>query len=157
MTSASSPRCATETARRPRGGFTLIEALIAISLSTVVCFTAFAAVRAASACVARCDRLGLENRLLRQGVETALDGLDFWQPYDDPADASRQPLRAAGGAHPFRPLTFDPRFSPSEPSNWWRGQATGNPGRRDGDFSRFTRLGHPEPEKAFLPAAIDGI
>ncbi len=140
-----------------RAAFTLIEALIAIALSIVICGAAYAALRATTQCVARAEQLGIENRLLRAGVGAAMDQLDFWTPWDDPTDPARQPLRGASFAAPFAPMTIDRDFAPSRPRAWWRGMPTGNPFTTYGDASRLARIGHPDPARRWLPETMTTV
>jgi len=89
-----------------RRGFTLLECLIAIALGVVAITTCFAGVRALTAAVATAGRLSLENALMRDAWSQAKHDVDFWTDLDDPADASRQALRASSGGIglPFTPM-----------------------------------------------------
>jgi type II secretory pathway pseudopilin PulG len=73
--------------------FTLIELLIAITLGMLLVYTAVAGFRVASQSVSLCNRLSLENALIRAGFQEAHQQLDFWTNVDDPEDAARQRLR----------------------------------------------------------------
>lgn len=105
-----------------RRGFTLIELMIAVSLSMMVMYTAFSAFRVVGQSVAATRRLSLENGMLRTGFMAALNELDYWDMYDDRSavPASANPLRAPG--KPFAPLmNFDPTRTPDDRETWWRG------------------------------------
>jgi prepilin-type N-terminal cleavage/methylation domain-containing protein len=104
-----------------RQAFTLIELLIAISLSSLIIYTAMAAFRTVSQSVTQSRRLAVENNLMRTGFYAALDELDFWDLYDDryAPDPATNPLRAAG--KPFNKLTYDSTKLASDPKRWWRG------------------------------------
>lgn len=85
---------------RRSAGFTLLELLIAIALATLLLLVAFHAVQAATRTMANVNRLALENRMMRAGVQAAFDDADFWTFYDDPLDPARQGLRGATQATP---------------------------------------------------------
>jgi hypothetical protein len=133
-------------ARPPRArgpaAFTLIELMISISLGLIILMTMMAGFRVASQSMTLANRMGTANQLMRLGVERAHEYLDFWQDYDDPDDASNQPLRAndMGGGLPFTPMNNVAKFSPnpskpelntgwdaeepwtmSDPRVWWHG------------------------------------
>ncbi|MBA3936057.1 MAG: prepilin-type N-terminal cleavage/methylation domain-containing protein [Planctomycetes bacterium] len=86
-----------------RRAFTLIEMLIAIALGLVLVYTAAAGLRVAAQTVTVANRLALENEIMRNGFEIALDEVDLWRAYDEPVDAMRQGQRSAGGIFcPFK-------------------------------------------------------
>ena len=94
-----------------RTGFTLIELMIAISLGLILMLTAFSGIRVTSQAITTTRRIAFENRLLRAGVEQALDEVDFWAATDDPEDTAKQPLRgteASGGFLPFTSFASTP-------------------------------------------------
>jgi prepilin-type N-terminal cleavage/methylation domain-containing protein len=109
-----------------RRGFTLIELMVSTALTATVCYTIFVAIRVAGQALTVSNRISLETRLMTTGVQAALEELDFWRYYDDPA--GDQPLRL--DKHPFFPQTFTAEdfncdFAPvRDPSdsyeNWWR-------------------------------------
>lgn len=105
----------------PRHAFTLIELMIAVTLSIVIVYTAFSAFRVAGQAVTTCKRMSIENGMMRTGFFVALEELDFWDLYDDrnATDPTTNPLRTAG--KPFCPVTWDPTKKPSDPKSWWRG------------------------------------
>ena len=89
--------------RNSRHAFTLIEVMIAIALGLVLIYTATAGLRVAAQTVTVANRLALENAIVRNGFEIALDEVDFWRAYDEPVDANRQVQRAPGGIFcPFK-------------------------------------------------------
>ena len=51
--------------RRPQGGFTLLELIIATSLSIVVVLLAYAAIRTAGKAVSSMERASIQNAMLR--------------------------------------------------------------------------------------------
>jgi hypothetical protein len=154
--------------KRSSTGFTLIEMMIAIGLGIVVCVTAFACARICSQAVTACNKLSLENTMMRVGFSAALDDLDFWTSYDDPDDASKQELRAKG--HPFYYSAsdvegnfsgeFTANFDQSKPANWWRGLGPCNDlegvrglgiGWDYGLASVFSKIDHSNPDARKLP------
>jgi type II secretory pathway pseudopilin PulG len=125
--------------------FTLIELLISIGLGTVIVLTSMAGLRMAAQTTSMANRLSLENAMLREGILSSLEQVDFWTQYDDPEDPGAQRLRAVDGARelglPFSPLKnawpkdrpnlssptlFEPdakKWSFHDPETWWRGCA----------------------------------
>lgn len=83
--------------RHGRHAFTLIELMIAIALGLVLIYTAAAGLRTAAQTVTLSNRLALENEIVRNGFELALDEVDFWHAYDDPTDPGRLGQRGAQG------------------------------------------------------------
>ncbi len=138
-------------------GFTLIEVLIAVALGAVIASTAFAALRLSLQATSAATRLSIENALMRAGLLASLDDVDFWTRYDDPADATRQRLRAVQGGQglPFTPMSqvmtyqkradheddrgWDPErpWLASDPATWFRANAA----ERDISDQRFGRYG----------------
>ncbi len=104
-----------------RRAFTLLELMIAVSLSIMVVYTAFAAFRTVGQSVTISRKLSLENGLLRAGFMAALNELDYWDLYDDrnAPDPTANPLRVVG--KPFAPLTYDPSRGEHDPKTWYRG------------------------------------
>jgi len=92
--SATSVRTSTAS-NSGRRAFTLLEVLIAITLSIFMVITVYSCFRVATATVTSCNRLSLENRLLAAGVVLALDDLDSWNDLDDAVDPLRQTLRTS--------------------------------------------------------------
>jgi prepilin-type N-terminal cleavage/methylation domain-containing protein len=98
---------------RGRGGFTLIELMIAMSLGLAIIYVAMAGFRAASQSITVVNQMAIENAIVRSGMSLAMDDTDFWLSYDDPFDvgnqAGRQSLRTApamaGGAMRGLPFT----------------------------------------------------
>jgi prepilin-type N-terminal cleavage/methylation domain-containing protein len=138
-----------------RAAFTLLEMMIAIALSLVVVYTAFAGLRVASQTMTLCNRLSVENGLMRVGFIAALEDLDHWSSYDSPGDTTQQPLRAMG--MPFAPLAYDPDFRMSEPKTWWRNFGYSSNSKRWGKYDNFSRVGHPDVVDAWLPEQIAAI
>jgi prepilin-type N-terminal cleavage/methylation domain-containing protein len=136
-----------------RSGFTLIELMIAIALSSVILMTAFSALRVVSQSVTLTNRLSLENGLMRAGFMAASNELDFWTAYDDPLDPTQQPLRAVG--KPFAPLSYDPTKPISDPKHWWRGFGCTVSGVVSstawGDYSLMSQDGMADPVRSWLP------
>lgn len=137
-----------------RSAFTLIELVIALALSLLVMYAAFAALRVATQTMSVCNRLSLENSLMRTGFIAALEDLDHWTSYDDP-DRGFTPLRDPG--LPFAPLTYDPDFGQHEPKTWWRNFGYASNSKRWGTYELFARLNHPEPERAWLSTQTNDI
>jgi len=86
-------------------GFTLIELMIAISLSMVLLLTCFSGLRLASQAVTASKRLAVENQLLHAGISQALEEVDFWALTDDPSNSAAQPLRGQEGSGGYMPFT----------------------------------------------------
>ncbi len=140
---------------RPRSAFTLLELMIAITLSMLVIYSAFAALRVATQTLTVCNRLSAENNLLRTGFLAALEDLDHWTTYDDPHDEAAQPLRAPG--LPFARLTYDPDFRPDRPKTWWRNFGYASNSKRWGSYDLFSRTDHNLRERAWLPVQMHDI
>src|SRR4051812_2999773 len=143
-----------------RHAFTMIELIIAVALSAVICATAAVALRVCASTFTATQRLTVTSRMMRAGVLAALDDLDTWKVCDDPDDPARQPLRAAGNA--FSPVAFSrPTFTPEapqdQPQTWWRGLGAVNDDKRFGDYAMFSRLGHPDPERCWYPDLMAGL
>jgi hypothetical protein len=136
--------------------------MIAIALSTTICFTAFSALRTASQSVTICQRMSFENQLLRVGVLSALDDVDFWSSYDSIETTAKRRLRSAGpgnGSNPFKPLTFDPAFDQSNTKTRFRliAAAARSGDGRFGDDALLQKVGHSEKELAWLPKTFQDI
>lgn len=149
-------------------GFTLIELMLAVALSTLVVYTSVAAFRVSAQTITASKRMSLENSLLRTGFQAALNELDFWDQYDDRFASNRttNPLRAVG--KPFAPLTYDPTKHESDPKTWWRGlgfavdtdatpavAATNT--SKWGNYGQLQRAGHTDPIRAWYPDQIRTI
>lgn len=147
------------------GGFTLIELMLAVTLSTMVIYTSVAAFRVSAQTITASKRLSLENSLLRTGFQAALNELDYWDQYDDrfSTNPSANPLRAVG--KPFAPLAYDPTKHESDPKTWWRGfgfaaDANGVPATNAakwGNYGALSRVGHSEAVRAWYPHQISTI
>src|SRR4051812_21712343 len=146
-----------------RRAFTAIELIIAIALGTVLCLTAAATLRTSLAAVGVANRLSLENGMLREGIATPLDDLDWWTTFDDPDDATpaRRRLRASGEA--FSPLAapVDCDFDVSAPKNWWRGLGCSLVRQDYGDYAILARIDHPDADRSrlarFQREVVDGM
>jgi prepilin-type N-terminal cleavage/methylation domain-containing protein len=132
-----------------RAAFTLIELMIAMTLSLVVVYTAFAGLRVATQSITVCNRMSAENALMRTGFFSALDDLDHWTSYDDPSPSAPHPLREIG--MPFAPMRYDADFRLSEPKSWWRDFGYSSNSKRWGSYDLMARVGHAEPQRAWLP------
>lgn len=145
---------------RTRDAFTLIELMIAVTLSMMIVFTAFSAFRVVGQTVATSKRMSLENSMMRTGFFAALDELDFWDLYDDrnaPTPASN-PLRAIG--KPFCPVTWDPTKKPSDPKSWWRGFGFSIDAANTmkwGNYPALARAGHSDAVRRWYPDQIKTI
>jgi hypothetical protein len=153
-----------------RHAFTLIEALIAIALGTIVSGMLFAGIRLAASCVTTADRLAVQNQLITSAMLQLSDELDSWEAFDDPADPAKQPFRTgldgAGRGMPFCKFSDvwpasgivnawgdDPAtWSPAEPASWWRGCMAE---RCEGDFrNRQPRFGWYGISGASVPSGV---
>jgi hypothetical protein len=137
--------------------YTLIELMIAVGLGIVICAFAFAGVRICQQTATISRRMSIETEVMRAGVLSALEQLDFWQTYDDPTDPLRQPLRDPTSSNPFRPMALDTSFDQSQAKNWWRGMPIANPSKNFGDLSLMSRIGHPVAWRRYLPETFDEI
>lgn len=138
-------------------GFTLIELMIAITLSMMIAYTAFAAFRVASQSVATCRRLSIENGMMRTGFIAALEELDFWDLYDDrnAPNPSANPLRATG--KPFCPMSYDPTRKENDPRTWWRGFGFSTDVANTnlwGNYSLLSKAGHSDAVRAWYPNQV---
>ncbi|HYE06742.1 MAG TPA: hypothetical protein VEL07_14590 [Planctomycetota bacterium] len=155
-----------------RRAFTLLEALIAVGLSSAIVLAASMALRVAAQSTALARRLSDENALIRAGMGRAHAELDFWSMLDDPDAPTAQPLRAvtAGQGLAFTPLAAvaPPRAPPVpgpedergwDPTDPWamhdpRGWYYGNPAEQDISDVRYGRYGafaNAEPAPVLAP------
>ncbi|HYE06184.1 MAG TPA: type II secretion system protein [Planctomycetota bacterium] len=144
----------------PARAFTLIEMIVSIGIGAVICTAAFVAVRVSAQTIQTADRLSLENGLMRAGVAQALDELDFWTGYDDPAPGSaNRTLRQAG--EPFarfdftipevtldllpdrQPLAYE-EWCAQDARTWYRGDPACGDGVRAANYSLISRAGFPD-------------
>jgi hypothetical protein len=144
----------------PRRAFTLIELMIAVTLSMMIVYTSFAAFRVAAQSVATCKRLSIENGMLRTGFFAALEELDYWDLYDDrnSPNPSANPLRAPG--KPFCPMSYDPTRKESDPRTWWRGYGFSTDvsnAHKWGNWASLSRAGHSDAVRAWYPNQIKHI
>ncbi len=130
-------------------GFTLIELMISVALGSLVVYTATAGFRVASQSMTTANRLGVENAIMRAGLQQAHDRLDFWTDCDNPEIIDEQKLRnpAGGignGGLPFTPMKdvfpyvpnanpelatgWNPseKWSPNESRTWWHNSLAEN-------------------------------
>jgi prepilin-type N-terminal cleavage/methylation domain-containing protein len=131
-------------------GFTLIELMISVTLGSLVIYTATAGFRVASQSMTAANRLGVENAIMRAGLQQAHDRLDFWTDCDNPEDTSEQKLRnpidgVGKGGLPFTPMQdvfpyvpnstnpelstgWNPneKWSPSDSRTWWHNSLAQN-------------------------------
>jgi prepilin-type N-terminal cleavage/methylation domain-containing protein len=151
-----------------RSAFTLIELMIALALGTLICYAAFSGIRTASQATTVCQRLALENQLLRTGILQGLEDADFWTSFDtiEPVGGAadkrrlRSPGPSASGANPFRPLALDVDFDLAKPKTWFTSIAACarhemNAYGRDAEI--LQRVGHPDPVAAWLPTNFEAI
>ena len=131
-------------------GFTLIELMISVTLGSLVIYTATAGFRVAAQSVSVANRLGVENAIMRAGLQQAHDRLDFWTDCDNPDDTREQKLRnptdgvGNGGlpfthmhdVFPYVPNNANPelstgwnpneKWSPSDSRTWWHNSLAQN-------------------------------
>ncbi|MBA3707583.1 MAG: prepilin-type N-terminal cleavage/methylation domain-containing protein [Planctomycetes bacterium] len=144
--------CIPELRAAPRraSGFTLIELMIAISLSAVIVMVAVTAFRQAAQTMAVVNRLSVENVLLRTGYFINTEHVDFWNSHANPdfpygkGHMSDEVVRAGDGGNNidnkrlFRPVAFhkpdkdgvdfDPNWElPHDARSWYRNYLTANP------------------------------
>ncbi|MBA3846244.1 MAG: prepilin-type N-terminal cleavage/methylation domain-containing protein, partial [Planctomycetes bacterium] len=143
-----------------RRAFTLIEMIVSIGIGSIICTAAFVAVRVSAQTIQTADRLAMENSMMRAGVAQALDELDFWTGYDDPAPAStNRTLRQPG--EPFArfdftvpELTLDiaperaalayEDWSGRDARTWYRGDPACDDGVRAANYSLISKAGFPD-------------
>ena len=130
-------------------GFTLIELMISVTLGSLVVYTATAGFRVAAQSVTVANRLGVENAIMRAGLQQAHDRLDFWTDCDNPENLAEQKLRnpvggLGNGGLPFTPMKdvfpyvhnthpelvtgWNPKekWSPSDSRTWWHNSLAQN-------------------------------
>jgi prepilin-type N-terminal cleavage/methylation domain-containing protein len=165
-----------------RRAFTLLEVLVSVALGSVICYTAYVCLRVCSHSVSVVNKLSLENNLMRTGVRSGLEEVDFWTTVDDPNDPTRQPLRqqlSDGSWPPFRrcdasfnfnatemQLRFDPHLLHAiyrghdnqkiTPYNV-NGYTDADWDQVWGDYSLFLRIDHPDLDHRWLAAMIKNI
>ncbi len=156
---------------RVRVAFTLIEMLLSMAIGLVICGTVFFAFRVASSTIRKANELALENRLMRAGISRAFDEADFWTLWDDPFDATAQPLRTgvvllqgngnplaneAPATAPFRAnLSFDPDFfDQSNPKVWWRSHPSRVSDKSFGNYACLATARDSDPDKRWFARSL---
>ena len=163
-----------------RQAFTLIELMIAVTLGIGIVYVAVAGLRVAARTVTIANRLAIENSLIRAGMTSLNEELDFWTHYDDPTLATvARPLFHGGattGNLPFEPFTrtfprsgtadedatgWDPSdltWTASSPRTWMRGNLIErqNGDLRYGRYSLFANTAAQLTANQFISMA-DGI
>jgi hypothetical protein len=74
----------------PRAAFSLIEAMISITLGIFILLVVYAGFQQMLSSMQQAKRMALKNRLLTAGIFRALEEADFWTSMDNPG---HQPLR----------------------------------------------------------------
>lgn len=107
-----------------RHAYTLVELLIALSLSVTIILIAYTAFRFCAASFQAINRMSAENDLLRRGVITAYDTIDSWADLAEPAypwckgyNSLPDPVPMAD-KRPFRLVAFQPVGNPNFNPNW---------------------------------------
>jgi type II secretory pathway pseudopilin PulG len=141
-------------------GFTLIEMLIAITMSIGVLYLAFAALRVAGQTISVSKRLSVENGMMRTGIYAALEELDFWDQYDNrnSPNPAANPLRTIG--KPFCPILYDPTKKENDPKTWWRGFGFSSNAANTltwGNYAHLSKNSHNDPVRAWYPDQIKNI
>jgi prepilin-type N-terminal cleavage/methylation domain-containing protein len=85
-------------------GFTLLEALIAIALGSLIIYAAVAGFRVSAQSITTANRLSLENSMLRAGFLAALHEVDTWTAYDDPESTTGSDRALRRPQLPFSPM-----------------------------------------------------
>lgn len=113
----------------PRRGFTLVEVLVAIAISSVIVLMAVSTFRMISKVLQTSNALMGENALLRTGMQLALQDVDYWhshanerEPYDKgwtrvraaPDDPATGFIAEDKVRRPFQPIRFSPRTDTAE-------------------------------------------
>jgi prepilin-type N-terminal cleavage/methylation domain-containing protein len=121
---------------RSRGGrrhaFTLVEILVAVTISTIIILTAVSCFRMITNAITAANVLSTENALLRAGFQLSLQDVDFWSshadarpPYnkgfmrvrsqvDDPATTGGGNIPENCWRRPFQPVRYIARTDTSE-------------------------------------------
>lgn len=81
-------------------GFTLLEAIVALSIGVVILTTLAVAINQVTESITRTERMALQNRLLNAGIMRAMEDADSWSTMDA---TGFQPLRP--NASSFLPLS----------------------------------------------------
>jgi prepilin-type N-terminal cleavage/methylation domain-containing protein len=118
-------------------GFSMLEAMVAVAISTVILLLAASAIRAASQSLRIIKTTAEENALLQRGWIEALQDVDFWNSHANPdfpylAGPMSDTVTVAGSTdhtydkRPFREVTFTPTTNPNvllpnDPRSWYRG------------------------------------
>ncbi|MBA2480973.1 MAG: prepilin-type N-terminal cleavage/methylation domain-containing protein [Planctomycetes bacterium] len=144
----SSPPCARSGGARRISvrAFTLVELMIAISLSLVIMLVAVTAFRQASQTISLMNRLSVENGMLRTGYFITTEDVDFWNSHANPdypylkGHMSDAVLAFSGNnlenKRLFRPVTFstatavdfNPNWAlPHDARSWYRNYLMPNP------------------------------
>jgi prepilin-type N-terminal cleavage/methylation domain-containing protein len=71
-------------ARVGRRGFTLVELLIAVALSSIIVVSAVACFQMVAKVVRAANAMSTENGLLRSGFMLAMLDVDYWHSHADP-------------------------------------------------------------------------
>lgn len=87
----------TQRRHTPNHGFTLLEAVIALSLGVVILLVTYSGFRVAVNSMTLTERKALENQLLIAGVMIVMEQADQWTDLDVPGDTSQQLLRTNPG------------------------------------------------------------
>ena len=148
--------------------FTLVELMVAISLSLLIAATATSAFQVASKALTQSERLSKENQLVRAAYQAGTEEADFWYAADDPFDPAGHSQRSLNGGtgvgangNPFVALDLPPEYhnwNVSDPRTW---QLLGM--RRDGsggDFSILSTVDSSGAEPAvtdWYPTMLDTV
>ncbi|MBA3685465.1 MAG: prepilin-type N-terminal cleavage/methylation domain-containing protein [Planctomycetes bacterium] len=145
--------------------FSLIELLVAIMLSLVIAYAAYAGFQVAAKTMSVAHNLRRENRVLTEGFAHAMVEADYWYAEDDPRAATGQPLRRAydaggnpatvgrSGSHgqPFVAIDLPDEYwnwKVSDPRTWSRMgflKCVSYQGNPTGSYAQVGCIGHPTP------------
>lgn len=117
--------------------FSLLEAIIAVAIATLILVLAASSIRAASQSMRAIQRISDENQLLQIGWFAAMRDADYWLSHASPdfpylARPQSEEVSVGGTTdhpwdkRPFRPVTFEDernpfQLLPHQPHTWYRG------------------------------------
>jgi prepilin-type N-terminal cleavage/methylation domain-containing protein len=118
-------------ARAPRAsrGFTLVEVLVAVAISSLIILTAVSCFRMITKAISAANALSTENALLRTGFQLSLLDVDYWHSHADSQppfgkgfmrqasgvdDPSTTAVYENGMRRPFQPVRYASRTDAAE-------------------------------------------
>ena len=129
-----------------QNGFTLLEAIVALSIGVVILTTLAVAINQVTESITRTERFALQNRLLNAGIMRALEDADLWTTLDAtgftplrPNPSNFSPLSPMGNANDV--IIKEPPNSGH--SNTYTGAGSASPLLYSADASDWRSRGQP--------------